>query len=140
MRAASLFVFSVLVASSATAQMRERSGMSLDRADTNRDGVVTREEFVTARGEQFASRDRNNDGFIDKNDLSGRAAGRPRVEQAMEAIVKQFDANSDGKVAKGEFVEGGVKLFERADADKSGSLDKKEIETAKESLREAAGR
>lgn len=140
MRAVSLLVIGVLVASTAGAQARERAGMSLDRADTNSDGVVSRDEFSNARAEQFASRDRNGDGFIDKNDLTGRAARRGRGQQAMEAIVKQLDSSGDGKVAKSEFVDGGAKLFDRADADKSGTLDKQEIESAKASLREAAGR
>lgn len=139
MRTAVFLALSVLAASTANAQMRERSGMALERADANHDGVVTREEFMNARAEQFASRDRNGDGFIDTSDLDKRAAGRARASQAMGAIVKQLDTSGDGKVAKSEFVDGGTKLFDRADADKSGTLDKQEIETAKASLREAAG-
>ena len=139
MRTAAILAISVLVASTATAQMRERSGMALDRADANHDGVVTRDEFMKARADQFASRDRNSNGFIDDGDL-GRRARRNRGEQAMGAIVKQLDTSGDGKVSKSEFVDGGAKMFDRIDADKSGTLDKQEIEAAKASVRDAAGR
>jgi Ca2+-binding EF-hand superfamily protein len=140
MRTASIVVIGVLFACAANAQMRERSGMSLDRADANGDGVIARAEFMNARAEQFASRDRNNDGFIDERNLGRRAAGRERVAQAMSAMRNQLDSDGDGKVAKREFVDGGGKLFDRADADKSGTLDKNEIEAVKASMRDAAGR
>jgi Ca2+-binding EF-hand superfamily protein len=140
MRTAAILAISVLVASTATAQMRERSGMALDRADANGDGVVTRDEFMKARADQFASRDRNGNGFIDDGDLGRRARRSNRGEQAMGAIVKQLDTSGDGKVSKSEFVDGGAKMFDRIDADKSGTLDKQEIEAAKASVRDAAGR
>ena len=53
MRTAVLLAISVLAASTASAQMRERSGMALEQADANHDGVVTRDEFMNASDEQF---------------------------------------------------------------------------------------
>jgi Ca2+-binding EF-hand superfamily protein len=140
MRGTSILAISLLFASVANAQTRERAGMALDRADADGDGVVTREEFMNARAEQFASRDRNRDGFIDKNDMAKRGARRTRASQAMNAIVDRFDSDNDGKVAKREFVDGGGQLFDRVDADQSGTLDKKEIEAAKASLQEVMGK
>lgn len=129
----------LLVTSAADAQMRDRAG-PFERADANGDGIVTKEEFMKARAEQFGSRDRNGDGFIDDSDLGRRAAKRPRASQAMNAMQKQFDADNDGKVSKGEFIDGGVKLFALADSNKDGSLDQKEREAAQATLRETAGR
>jgi hypothetical protein len=43
-------------------------------------------------------------------------------------------------MSKQEFVDGGAKLFDRADSDKNGSLDVKEIEAAKTALKERAQR
>jgi len=131
-------VVGLLCAAVANGQDRVRSNAVLDRADANGDGVIARAEFLAARAEQFTNRDRNDDGFIDSTDLGERAAARPRITQAVDAIVKQFDANQDGKVDKVEFVDGGGAIFDRADADRNGSLAAKEIETAKAELRERA--
>ena len=135
-----LSVFAMLCAGSALSQGREGPGAIFDRADKNGDGTIARDEFLTARAEQFANRDRNGDGYIDTTDLGERAAARPRVSQAMTAMVTQFDTDKDGKVSKTEFVDGGVKLFDRADTDKNGALDSKELEAAKAAVKERAGR
>jgi Ca2+-binding EF-hand superfamily protein len=129
-------IVSVMAAGAALAQGRERPGGMFDGADGNGDGVITRGEFLNARADQFSTRDRNSDGFIDKEDLSDRAARRQRMTQAVTAMVTQLDADNDGKVNKGEFVDGGAKLFDRADTNNSESLDSKEIEAAKAALRE----
>jgi Ca2+-binding EF-hand superfamily protein len=130
----------MLCASAAFGQSRERAGALFDRADSNGDGTVGRDEFLTARAEQFGSRDRNGDGFIDGADFGERASARPRISQALNAMITQLDADKDGKVSKDEFVNGGAASFDRVDADKSGSLDAKEREAAKQALRERAGR
>jgi len=134
-----LLVAALFLAGAASAQGREGPGV-FDRADKNGDGVVARDELLTSRAEQFASRDRNGDGFIDEADLGERAAARPRISQAMNAMITQLDTDKDGKLSKTEFVEGGAKLFDRADADSNGSLDAKELEAAKTGLRERAAR
>lgn len=139
MRTALMVAASVLFVGSAFAQGREGPGAMFERADANGDGAVSRDEFVSARADQFGKRDRNADGFIDNTDLSGRAAGRPRIAQAMTALVNQFDADRDGKVSKDEFVAGGVTIFERADADNNASLDSRELAAAKAAAKARAG-
>jgi Ca2+-binding EF-hand superfamily protein len=136
----SVGIVSLLFASASFSQGRGGPGSILDRADTNGDGVITQEEFLASRAQQFGSRDRNDDGFIDSSDLGERAAERPRMNEAMNAMITQFDEDKDGKVSKDEFVKGGVKVFERADTDKSSSVDAKEIDAAKAALKERAGR
>jgi Ca2+-binding EF-hand superfamily protein len=138
MRRLSIVVASFLCAGSVFAQGREAPGAMFERADADGDGALTREEFVNARSDQFGKRDRNGDGFIDSTDLGERAAGRPRVSQAMSAILNQFDADHNGKLSKDEFVAGGVKIFERADTDKNGALDAKELEAAKAAVKARA--
>jgi Ca2+-binding EF-hand superfamily protein len=133
-------IVAVMTAGPASSQGREGPGAVFERADGNGDGVIARDEFLSARADQFGTRDRNSDGFIDTSDFGERATQRPRLSQAMTAMVTQFDADKDGKVSKVEFVDGGAKMFDRADADKNNSLDSKEIETAKAALRERASR
>jgi hypothetical protein len=135
-----LGIVSVMAAAAAIAQGRQGPGAVFDRADGNGDGVITRDEYLSARADQFGSRDRNNDGFVDTNDLGERAARRQRMTQAITAMITQFDADDDGKVSKAEFVDGGTKLFDLADTDKNNSLDSKEVDKAKASLRERARR
>jgi Ca2+-binding EF-hand superfamily protein len=136
----SVGVVSVLLASTSFGQSRGGPGAIFDRADTNGDGLIAREEFLASRAQQFGSRDRNGDGFIDSSDLGERAAARPRSSQAMHVMMTQLDEDKNGKVSKDEFVAGGAKVFERADTDNSSSLDAKEIDAAKAALKQRAGR
>jgi Ca2+-binding EF-hand superfamily protein len=138
MRKLLIVTASVLCAGAVLAQGREGPGAMFEHADTNGDHAISRDEFVSTRTEQFGKRDRNDDGFVDSKDLGERASARLRVSQAMSGIVKQFDVDHDGKLNKDEFVAGGLKVFERVDADHSGSLDPKELETAKAAVKARA--
>ena len=124
----------------AMAQMMRGGGEGMfERADANNDGSVTREEFIAARGEQFAKFDRNSDGYIDSNDVPKRlAARRQQNGGGGEMLAGQFDANSDGKVGKEEFVNGPTTIFDRADSDDNDVLDAKELAAAKEAAKAAA--
>src|SRR5690606_12441386 len=104
-----------------------RGGHAFERADADGDGLVTRDEFLSARAEHFTKRDRNGDGFIDQADLDEHAAKRPRVAKRMRIMIAHMDADGDGKVSQAEFVEAGAKMFDRVDTDHSASLDKAEL-------------
>jgi Ca2+-binding EF-hand superfamily protein len=98
-----------------------------DSADTNGDGVITREEFHAARERLFVRLDRNGDGYIDKDDMSGRLAGRQRAQERLAELITQLDKDGDGRVSKAEFVDGSTPLFDRADTDHNGELSKEEV-------------
>ncbi|WP_129775180.1 EF-hand domain-containing protein [Peristeroidobacter soli] len=120
----------ILLSAPAMAQMRGEG--IFERADTNHDGSVTREEFLAARAAQFAKFDRNSDGYIDSADVPERLAKR----RGGDFLATQFDADGDGKVSKEEFVNGPTTLFDRADTDKNNVLDAKELAAAKELAKE----
>lgn len=124
----------ILLSTPVTAQMRGEG--IFERADANNDNSVTREEFIAARGGQFAKLDRNSDGYIDSNDVPKRLAARRQQQGGGDFMVGQFDADGDGKVSKEEFVNGPTLAFDRADANKDNVLDAKELATAKEAVKE----
>jgi Ca2+-binding EF-hand superfamily protein len=124
----------ILLSAPAMAQMRGEG--LFERADTNHDGSVTREEFLAARAEHFAKLDRNSDGYIDSADVPERLAKRRAQNGGADFLVSQFDANGDGKVSKEEFVNGPTLAFDRADTDKNNVLDAKELAAAKDAANE----
>lgn len=127
-----------LLSAPSMAQMMRRGGEGMfERADANNDGSVTREEFIAARGAQFAKLDRNSDGYIDSNDVPKRLAERRKQNGGGEMLGDQFDTNGDGKVSKDEFVNGPTLIFDRADTDKNNVLDAKELAAAKEAAKSA---
>jgi len=105
-----------------------------DSADTNGDGVITREEFHAARERLFARLDRNGDGFIDKDDMSGRLARRQKAQERLAELVTQLDKDGDGRVSRSEFVDGPTPPFDRADTDRNGELSRDEVAAAKQKL------
>ena len=120
----------VLLSAPAMAQMRGEG--VFERADVNKDGAVTREEFITTRAEHFTKLDRNSDGYIDSNDVPERLAKRRAQNGGGDILAKQFDADGDGKVSKEEFVNGPTSAFDRADTNKDNVLDTKELAAAKQ--------
>jgi len=129
-----------MMAARAVAQPRQPDpGKIFDSADANGDGVITREEFHAARERLFGRLDRNGDGFVDKEDMSGRLAGRAKAQERLAELVTQLDKDGDGRVSKGEFVDGPTPLFELADTDHDGVLSKQEIAVAKERIAERKG-
>src|SRR4051812_21658959 len=87
-----------MMAARAVAQQRQPDPSRIfDKADTNGDGVITREEFHAARERMFVRLDRNGDGYIDKDDMSGgRLAGRQKAQERLAELVTQLDRDGDG--------------------------------------------
>lgn len=104
----------------------------LERADTNGDGVVTKPEFRAQRQAQFARIDRNGDGFMAGDDIPRRLRNRaPAGGQSVDQMIKQFDANADGKVNQAEFVDGPTLVFDRVDSNADGRVTTAEMEAAR---------
>lgn len=131
-----VFVGCALFAGFAFAQSPSRGADKLAQMDTNADGSITREEFMSAREQMFDKRDRNSDGVLDSNDFGKRAARRGG--QRMEEMLERLDTDKDGRVTREEFVSAEAPLFTRADQDSNGILDAAEIEKAKNTMQSMA--
>jgi len=125
----------------AAAMAQDRQGLGLlGEADANKDGTVTKAEYLEARAQQFAKLDRNADGYIDDADSPTRAEGQPQRNRRGERMRAQLDADKDGKISKSEFADAPAPAFDRADADKNGVLSAQEIEALRSKAGQRPGR
>jgi hypothetical protein len=102
----------------------------LAQADRNRDGSVSRAEFIATRAGQFDSIDTNGDGGLAVGELAALARGQAE-RMAIRLGFGQFDTNRDGRVSRGEFDAGPTLAFDRIDADRNGVASAREIEAAR---------
>ena len=105
---------------------QEGSGVEAFRAaDANGDRLVTLDEFQAVRTGRFNSRDRNQDGFLSRDDLGG-IAGRFAAGGA-ERHLAEIDLDGDSRISRREFFHQGQLLFEAADANHDGAVSHAEI-------------
>lgn len=98
---------------------------ALAEADANRDGSISRGEFIDNRRARFSQLDRNHDGEISADDLPRRL--RARAGNRLDDAIRAADSDGDGGVSREEFVNGG-RLFELGDRDGDGVIDPAEMD------------
>lgn len=121
----------------AAAQAMPRFGSPeavLDRADANRDGRVSRAEFLAARAAQFDQLDRNHDGVVTLAEYPRLASSRRPGAEHLKILISAADRNRDGQVDRGEFVNAPTLVFDHADANRDDMLDKAELAAARAEL------
>lgn len=129
-----LAVLALAVPASACATTGSRDPLKmLQDADANRDGAVTRAEFLSARNRLFDRLDRNNDGFVSQADAGGRIARRRGGGERLAQLMQAMDADRDGRLGRREFVEG-PSLFDRADRNGDGVVDPREMAQARDAV------
>lgn len=115
-----------------------------DRMDTNKDGVITREEVKAARDAMFVAIDSNKDGVITRDEMkayhqSQRDQAFAKAQQARANAFAKMDKNNDGFITKDEWVslranqnpkaaDRLAAAFTRLDTDKDGKISKTEFE------------
>jgi Ca2+-binding EF-hand superfamily protein len=123
-----------MMAARAVTQRQPDPTRIFDSADTNGDGVITREEFHAARERAFTRLDRNGDGYIDKDDAPSRPGARHAAKDRLAQLIAQLDKDGDGRISQAEFVDGPTPLFDRADTDHNGELSREEVAAIKDRI------
>lgn len=98
----------------------------LAKSDANGDGRISRSEFIGARRDRFQRMDRNNDGYFTPDDLPRIA--RKRGGEKVDRLIEALDTNRDGRLTGPEFVVGPTRLFDLADRDRDGVIDRVEMD------------
>lgn len=102
---------------------RERTS-GLMRYDTNKDGVVDRQEWAAGQEARFKLLDTNHDGKLTKDELFVGNGVPPtdRQLQSQGTYFRLLDADKDGTVSKEEFLTQAERNFARCDLDKDGRI------------------
>lgn len=121
--------------------------------DANKDGKVTKDEFLAGIKKRFAEMDLNNDGRISDEDLPpmmrgrnvlaggaasggmeqgpglGRGAGMPMLR-----MLRDADANKDGVITLDEVLAAAEKRFTLADRNKDGAIDQADFDALRKEM------
>jgi Ca2+-binding EF-hand superfamily protein len=109
------------------ARRSEHVNQLLAKQDTNKDGVISREESsMPARW--FARIDANSDGKLTRDELS-RPPARPGARDGEHGgMFSKLDGNNDGKVDAAETQALAEQMLKRLDKNGDGSLDASELQ------------
>lgn len=90
--------------------------------DTNKDGAVSKQEYLDSHAKKFDAMDKNKDGKITADELPTKNKGKPNT------LFNEMDVNKDGVVTKQEYLDYYAKKFDAADKNKDGKLTTDELQ------------
>lgn len=108
----------------------DRAETRLDRADADRSGDLTFEEFSAAFGTRLGASDADGNGQITVEELADEII-RQRAERQARRIISRYDANDDGVLTMEEFEARQRKHFALLDRNDDGVLQQEEMRRGK---------
>lgn len=92
----------------------------LPKLDKNKDGKISKQEYLDAISGSFDKLDKNRDGSINRDELGHMD------KKALEAFTKETDTDGDGIINKKEFEQAAAKRFKQFDKNRNGFINKDE--------------
>jgi Ca2+-binding EF-hand superfamily protein len=89
--------------------------------DADRNGTVSKSEFLQYMSQEFDRRDANKSGQLERSELSRTAA-------TAQQLLRRMDRDANGRVSKSEFLQHMSQTFDRLDVNKSGQLEPNELQ------------
>lgn len=96
--------------------------------DTNKDGMVSKDEWVAYQERVFKALDKDGNSYLDVEEFYGHpqpvsfATGGYAHGLETQQMFGKIDANGDGKVSHDEYIDFQVKIFEMMDTKKAHEL------------------
>ena len=121
--------------------------------DANKNGKLEKDEVPERMQSMFSRADKNEDGAIDKEEMTamareraggqgggfGGGQGGPGGREFLAQMMERADANKDGKLSGDEIPPFMRERVEQTDTNKDGALDKAELEAAAARMAEGRG-
>jgi Ca2+-binding EF-hand superfamily protein len=112
-----------------------RTPEMMHKIDTNKDGMVSKDEWDAYQQKLFAMMDADNSGALDnqefmqthRNDVASFATGGFANALRTSDMFTKLDADHDGKVSREEFAAYQSKLFDMMDTGKTRMLGQNEF-------------
>lgn len=127
------------------AAVQERTQKAFERMDANKDGKIDTADREARRKQMFDRVDADGDGAISFTEYTARRDGRPDARAEKQPRGPRFhgrrsgahaaDVDSDGAVTQAEFAAAALARFDRADADKDGTISRDERRAARGTVR-----
>lgn len=100
------------------------------KLDTNKDGVITRQEAEAVRAERFKKADADNNGTVTAAEIDKVVENRlQRMKVRLRyKMLSRLDKNGDGEISQQEFSKKSMRLFDMADTNGDDKVTRQEAQ------------